>query len=127
MGVVYTSDRGIPREFRSGFQGYRSLGDATFTEAGGAAIMGAISPWNFLKGLFVDKPAAEQAAQVAIAQAQANAAANAQFAKSANLKTMLMYGAGAVGILALVLTMSRRRSSVAGYRRKSRRSRRSRR
>lgn len=126
-GVVFVEGKGLPREFTrgGGYQGYR-MGDATFTEAGGAAIMGAVSPWNFLTQLFVTKPAQEHAAQVAIAQAQADAQGQALYARSANLKTILMYGAGGVGALALILYLTRRRSSpVAGYR--SRRRRRNRR
>ena len=126
MGVVFVEGKGLPKQFTrgGGYARYHRMGDATFTEAGGAAIMGAISPWNFLTQLFVTKPAQEHAAQVAIAQAQADAQGQALYARSANLKTMLTYGAVGVGALALLLFLRRRPASVAGYRRRSRRSRR---
>ena len=135
MGVTFSEGRSLPREFTrgGGYEGFHRvwtprLGDATFTEAGGAALMKAISPWDMLIGIFVTKPAQERAAEVAIAQAQVQAQGQAQFAKSQNLKTMLMYGGGAVGALVLVIMLTKRRApSVGGYRRSRRSTRRSRR
>lgn len=131
MGVTFAEGRSLPREFSrgggyEGFGRHSRYGDPTFTEAGGVAMMKAISPWDLLTGIFVTKPAQERAAQVAIAEAQVQAQGQAQYAKAQNLKTLLMYGGGAIGALVLVVLLTKRRSpAVAGYRR-SRRSRRSR-
>lgn len=124
MAVTFSEGRGLPREFSRG-GGYEGFG-ADFTEQGAVNFMKAISPWDLLTGLFVTKPMAEQAAQTAIAQAQADSIASTAYARSQNLKTILMYGGAAVGVLGLVLLLRRRRpAAVAGYhRRKPRRTRR---
>jgi hypothetical protein len=131
MGVTFSEGRGLPREFSrgggyEGFGRHNRYGDSTFTEAGGVAMMKAISPWDLLTGIFVTKPAQERAAQVAIAEAQVQAQGQAQYAKSQNLKTLLMYGGGAIGALVLVVLLTKRRAPAVGGHR-SRRSRRSRR
>lgn len=125
MAVTFTEGRELPREFTRG-GGYERYGDST--QDGAAKIIDSISPWKLLEGIFVTKPAQERASQVAIAQAQADALANSQQIKSDNLETMLKYGAVGVGALVLVLLLTKRRGgSVAGYRRKRRRTNRSRR
>ncbi len=88
--------------------------------------LNAISPWNFLKNMFVDKPAAENAAQVAIAQAQAQQNVLEAQARSKTTRTLVMVGAGLAGLMLVGLMASRSGGSVAGYRR-SRRTRSSRR
>ena len=116
MSIYFTEGRGLPKEFTRG-GGYEGFGGEAVVD-----VMKAISPWDMLTGLFVTKPAAERAAQVAIADAQVRAQGQAQAAQSANLKTIMMYGGAAVGALVLVILLTKRRkTSVAGYRKRPRR------
>ncbi len=122
MGVFFTEGRGLPKEFTKG-GGYEGFGDST--QDGAAKIFDSISPFKLLEGIFVTKPREEHEAQVAIAQAQGEAMSRSEYEKSIRLKSMLKYGAIGVGALLLVVLLTKRRSpSVAGYRRRSRRSRR---
>ncbi len=126
MSAYFTEDRGFPGKLRNGGMGHYRYGDATFTEAGGAAIMNAISPFEFLKGLFVDKPRQEREAQVALAQSQAQLLGQQADARGKTTRTMVLVGSGLAGLMLIALVLRKKRSSLAGYRRKSRRSRRSR-
>ncbi len=124
MSVVFTEGRALPKELRGDFGRYGDAGSDI------AAGLKAVSPWDFLTGIFVDKPKAEAAAQVALAQTNAqNLAANDQLlaARQKTLRTAALAGAGVLGLLVLVIAMKPHRApAVAGYR-KSRRSKRSRR
>mgnify|MGYP001604634645 CR=1 FL=1 len=126
MGVTFSEGRGLPREFTKG-GGYEGFGDDM--QDGAAKIAHAVLPWDLLTGLFVTKPQSEQAAQVAIAQAQAEAQGDALAIRGVNTRMMVLVGGGIVGVLAvgLLLMKLNRPSRVSGYRRKSRRTRRSRR
>lgn len=120
MGVTFSEGRALPREFTRG-SGYQGMTDG---EAVASAIR-SISPWDMLTGIFVTKPAQEHAAQVAIAQAQQQAQSEALAVRGASTRTMVLVGGGLVALLAIVLVMRRKPSSVAGYRKRhSKRSRR---
>ncbi len=121
MGVTFSEGRDLPREFTRG-GGYEAYG-AEFTEQGAVNFVKSISPWDMLTGIFVTKPAQERAAEVAIAQAQGQA----QAVRSQSTRTLVMVGGGIAALLAFGLLLRPRRSSVGNYRRKSRRTRRSRR
>lgn len=132
MGVTFTEGRGLPSEFSrgSGYEGLHQLGhfgEETSVVGDVAKVFDAVSPWKLLEGIFVTKPAAERAAQVAIAEAQVKAQGQAQYARAQSMKTLLMYGGGAVGALVLVILLTKRRAPAVGSYRRSRRSRRSRR
>lgn len=124
MSVIFTEDRSVPPELRNGdMSGFgRHYAGPEFTEQGAVAFVQAISPWEFLKGLFVTKPQQEQAAQVALAQTQAGLIAADTAARQKTTRLLVGVGAGLAGLMAIALIARRRRSSVAGYR--SRRSRR---
>lgn len=134
MSVIFTEDRGVPSEIRngdmSGYGRHFATGPSNvpgqFTEQGAVAFMNAISPFEFLKGLFVTKPQQEQAAQVALAQTQAGLVAADTEARQKTTRLLVGVGAGLAGLMAIALLVRGRRSSVAGYSR-SRRPRRSRR
>ncbi len=135
MGITFVSDRAFPREF-SRMNGYGAVATAPsthpdFTEKGAVDILGAISPFNLLKGLFVDKPLAERQAQLELTRIQAEAQGNAAVARSQVIDDMLKYAAIGIGALVVVILVTKRRAApakLAGYRRskKSRRTRRSR-
>jgi len=119
MSVFFTEGRGLPKEFTRADMG--RYGD---TGSDIANIIEKASPFDFLTGVFVTKPAQERAAQVAIAQSQAEEAAVYQQAKQKTTRTVVMVGAGLLGLLALVMIMRPRpAAAVAGYRKHSRRSR----
>jgi len=133
MSVSFYEGHGFPGELKNidmgHYAGRRSLGDAGWDAV--ASVFNA--PVNLFKGIFVDKPMAEQAAQVAIAQAQGIAAVQIQGQqellaeeRQKTFRTALLVGAGVLGLLAVGIILKRRPRAVAGYRR-SRRSRRSRR
>lgn len=135
MTVYFSTERGVPKMFRDNDLGRFSggplrLGDGDFgTQA--AQIIQAASPWNLLKGVFVDKPMAQAAAQQAVSQAQAEEAAaysqdQARIAgeQQATLRTGLMIGAGLLGLVAVVSLMRRPAKAVSGYRSRRKRSRR---
>ncbi len=126
MSVVFSTERGLPKEFTrgGGYERYHSYGDST--QDGAAKILDSVSPWKLLEGIFVSKPAAERAAQAEITRIQAEAQGRSQFIKSQNMEELLKYGAIGVGALVLVILLTRRKSAaVGGYRkRRSKRSRR---
>lgn len=129
MSVSFYEGRGFPSGLKNidmgHYAGRRSLGDAGWDAV--ASVFNA--PVNLFKGIFVDKPAAEQAAQVAIAQAQGLAAVQIQGQqellaeeRQKTFRTALLVGAGVLGLLAIGIILKRpRKVAVAGYR-KSRRS-----
>ncbi len=124
MSVVFSGDRGLPPEFRNG-----GMGDG-LTEGGAVNFMKAISPWDFLTGWLVTKPAAEAAAQADIARSQAAAmAANDALlqAKQKTLRTIAFAGAGVLAVLVLVMATKPRSAAVSGYRKSKSSRRRSRR
>lgn len=100
---------------------YRAYGDDALT--GIANVVQKASPWDFLTGIFVTKPAQAEAAQVELARLQAQAVGQQAAARAQTLKYALLAGAGVVGVLVLVIALKPRRAAVAGYR-KSKRSRR---
>jgi threonine dehydrogenase-like Zn-dependent dehydrogenase len=108
MAIVFTENRSLPRQLRSG------LGDTNFFDVLNAPI-------NFLKGVFVDKPEAQAAAQVAIAQQQAQMTEALAQDRAATMRTVMMAGAGIVALLAVVIALKPRRKKLAGYRRRHRR------
>jgi len=126
MSVVFHEGRDLPKEFRRG-SGYEGYGDST--QDGAAKIIDSLSPWNFLKGVFVDKPAAERAAQVELTRLQAQAQGQSQLLRSQNMEELLQYAAIGVGALVIVILLTKKRApaKVGGYRRskKSRRTKRS--
>lgn len=126
MAVTFSEGRGLPREFTrgGGYERYGRYGDST--QDGAAKIFDAISPFKLLEGIFVTKPKQERDAAIALAHEQAMANANSLQFKSDNLETLMKYGAIGVGALVLVLLLTKKRGgpSVAGYRRRTKRSRR---
>lgn len=130
MSIIFTEDRGVPSELRNGdmsryahYAAGPSNVPGQFTEAGAVAFVNAISPFEFLKGLFITKPQQEQAAQVALAQTQAGLISADTEARQRTTRLLVGAGAGLAGLMAIALILRGRRSSVAGYHR-SRRSRR---
>ena len=126
MSVVFVEGRELPKNFRvDGYHGYGADTGQDITN-----IARAISPWDFLKGTFVDKPIAQAQAQAEISATQAQTAIamqqEADIQKRATMKTVLLAGAGLAGLFALVLILRPAPRATAGYR-KSRRSKRSRR
>lgn len=119
--ITFVEGRQLPPEFKKLDLGHH-YGDA-LTDIGN--IVQKASPWDFLKGIFVDKPMAEQQAQIAIQQQQAAVAEQSLLSRQVTTKTLVMAGVGVLGLLALI-AIARPRGAVAGYR-KRRRSRRSRR
>lgn len=120
MSVRFYTSRSFPTELQH-LGGYGDTGQdvvgVLHELTTGAANL---SPWNFLTGIFVDKPKAEAAAQIAMSQTQAQAIAAQQQQRQETLRTVMMVGAGVVGLLALVIVMKPRSKPVAGYRRKRR-------
>lgn len=115
MSVRFYTDRSFPSDLKH-LGAYGS--DAGDFMQGAAAFVRAASPWDFLTGVFVDKPRAEAEAQVAQAQAAASAIAAQQAARQQTLRTVMIVGAGLVGVLVLVVATRPRAPKVAGYRRK---------
>ncbi len=128
MSVIFYEGRKAPASLRhlAGFRGTQTDGQGDIGQQV-SSIVTAASPWNLLKGIFVDKPQAEAANQAAIAQAQAQEAGIVAQEKADTLRTAMMVGGGVLGVVLLVSLLRRPAPArVAGYR-KSRRSRRSRR
>lgn len=124
MSVEFFTERSFPRVLRQmGHynRGYGAYGDDFMSEV--AQTVKNASPWDFLKGIFVDKPAAEAAARVQEAQLQAQAIEQQQMARQQTLRTVAIVGAGLVGLLVIVVAMKPASKKVAGYRRKKRRTR----
>ena len=122
MTVVFYEGRRAPVGLRH-MNGY---GGDTFTEAGAVAFTKAISPWDFLTGVFVTKPAAEAANQAAIAQSQAQEAGIVAQGKAEMIRTAMMVGGGVLGIVVLVSLLRRPAPArVGGYRKSRRKNRRS--
>jgi threonine dehydrogenase-like Zn-dependent dehydrogenase len=139
MSVHFYTERGFPRELRQ-LGGYAAYGegeaqavsdtvghltggvtDITGQLTGGAVgIAKAVSPWEFLTGIFVDKPKAEAAAQLAQSELAARAVASQQAARQQTMRTVLLVGAGLVGVLVIVVATKPRKSQVAGYHKKRR-------
>ena len=124
MAIVLTEDRGLPKEFKNDFGHYRGFGDDALT--GIANIVQRASPWDLLKGIFVDKPMAQAQAQMEVAQMQAQVAMQQEADRAKMLKYGLIAGAGIAGILVIVLVTKPRPAprAVAGYHRRHKRSRR---
>lgn len=123
MSVFFTEARDLPAEFKNA-----DLGQYGRTDAEAVASV-FTAPFDFFKAVFVDKPAAEQAAQIELREKQGAAAlalqneANTQ--KRSTIKVLLYAGIGVAGLLALAMIIRRPApAAVAGYRRKSRRSKR---
>lgn len=121
MAIVFSEGYGLPREFQHGrMGGYGDTNAWDFLQ----------SPATLLKGIFVDKPAAEQASQVAIATQQAHAAEMIAAEKAKTTMTIVKVAGGVLGALAVglvLLKLLKKKSTpakVAGYRRRHRRSRR---
>lgn len=140
MSVRFYTDRGFPPELRN-LAGYGdtyapNAGNTSYTEernrnAGETIVAGleAVSPWNFLTGVFVDKPKAEAAAAIAAAQMQSQAISEQALARQETLRMATIAGAGLIGALVLIVALKPAKSKtvvkVAGYRkRKHRRARR---
>lgn len=120
MSVTFFQGRELPETFSHG-----GMGDGTFTEAGGAQIMSAISPWNFLTSWLATKPEAEAAAQADIARSAAQAAAaNDQLLAQRNksFEMIAIAGVGVLGILLLVVATNPKPHppKVNGYRKRRR-------
>lgn len=126
MSVMFVEGRGLPASIRKSDMGHY-LG-ARYGDAGTDIANTArnISPWDFLTGIFVTKPAQAAQAQAEIAAAQAQSAAISAQERQSTLRTAMLAGAGVLGLLALVAVVRRPAAHVGGYR-KSRRTRRSRR
>jgi len=113
MSIMFVEGRGLPKEFRQA-----DLGDAGSDIAN---LVQKASPWDFLTGVFVTKPAQQAAEQAAVAQSQAQAAAQMQAQQQNTLRTAMLMGAGVLGLLAVVAVMRRPAARVAGYHRRSKR------
>ncbi len=127
MSIVFFEGRSPPSELTGRMDGYGNTGDDI------ANIVEKASPFDFLKGVFVDKPIAQANAQAALAATQASTAIamqqEADLQKQATMRTLTMVGAGLAGLMVFALVLRphpRAAPAVAGYRRKSRRSKRSR-
>lgn len=127
MSVFFVEGRNLPSEFRSDYAGYHGYGDG-WTDFTKAFTDVSNAPFKFAKELFVDKPAAERQAQIDLQQSQAQAAilmgqqtAQSQAERQQTIRTAVKVGAAILGVLALGMVLGRRRSSVAGYRRRSKR------
>lgn len=120
MSVMFVEGRGLPAAIRKADMGHYGDGWTDLAQAGKN-----ISPWDFLTGVFVTKPAQAAEAQAQIAEAQAQSAAISAQERQSTLRTAMLAGAGILGLLALVMVVRRPAARVGGY--KSRRSRRSRR
>ncbi len=115
--------RAFPADFKNGALGGYGEGPQ-FTEQGAVAFVNAISPFEFLKGLFVDKPARDQAAAVELARQQAQVIGTDTLERQKTFRTVATIGAGLAGLMLVGLMLRRPASArVSGYRR-SRRSRR---
>lgn len=135
MSVRFYTDRAFPRELRQlgGYGDYAGSGydtQSTYTTEGGEIMSGIAetikqaSPWQLLASIFVDKPRAEAAGQVAQAEIAARAYSEQQAQRQETLRTVLLVGAGLVGVLVIVVaTRPKKPKPVAGYRRKNRRRR----
>lgn len=116
MSIVFTDSREMPKEFRQADMG-------RYGDAGSDAVnfIEKASPWDFLKGVFVDKPAAAAANQAVIAQAQAQSAAMMQSQQQDTLRTAMLLGGGVLALLAIVSVLRRPAPArVGGYRRSKR-------
>lgn len=130
MSVEFFTDRGFPKQLRSlnGLRHYRRYGDGFDLTPGLNAVANIVqkaSPWDLLTGLFVTKPQAEAAAQVAESQIQAQAIASQQASQQKTLRTIALVGAGVVGLVVVANVLKPKPlkppKSVAGYRRKRKR------
>ena len=98
MSVEFYTDRAFPKELRSlqGLRHYRRYGDGTSDSLNAVAnIVEKSSPWDLLTGLFVTKPAAQAAAQVAESQVLAEQQAQQQ----KTLRIVAIAGAALVGVV----------------------------
>ena len=120
MSVMFTEGRAFPAELRNSGMGHYRYGNSD--QDGAAKIFDSISPFKFLEALFVTKPAQERAAQVALATQQAQALEVDTEARQKTMRTVVLVGSGLAGLMLIALISKRRSASVAGYRRKSRRS-----
>jgi hypothetical protein len=116
MSALFFEGRTPPAAIRQQF----SMG-RHYADAGADIVAGlkAVSPWDFLTGVFVTKPAqAEQAAlQQQEMQAQAVAMQQAQQAKT--VRTVMIAGAGLVGVIILAVALrSPKHTAVHGYRKR---------
>ncbi len=116
MTVRFYTEREFPAEL-SRMGGY---GDAGTDIVNG---LRAVSPWDFLTGIFVDKPKAEAAAQLQAQQTAAAAFEAQQAQRQQTLRVVLIAGAGLVGVLALAIALKPPSRPVAGYRKGKRRRR----
>lgn len=121
MGVFFTEARAFPKELKSMGHYRGAFGDNSADMNAFANVVAQASPWNFLKGMFVDKPAAEAAAQAQIASTQAQLLEVQAEDRSKTLRTVAIVGAGLVGVLVLVIATRKRAPQTAGYRRRRRR------
>jgi hypothetical protein len=129
MSVHFFTEREFPSELRQ-LGGYGAYGDGEAAAvsdifghltSGAVGITEAVSPWGFLTGIFVDKPKAEAAGQVAQAEITARVIAQQQQQRQETLRTVLLVGAGLVAVVVIVsATRPRKPKPVAGYRKQRR-------
>ena len=116
MAIVFSESRSFPSELRSDGLG-RHFGEANFLDF-------LMAPLNLAKGLFVDKPQAEAAAQLQAQQLQVQQTQILTEGRRQTLRTVAMVGAGMIGLLAIAIVLKPRSRKLAGYRKHRRRSRR---
>lgn len=131
MAGVFFEGKTVPTDVRRSLNGFGHFGDDDGHMNTGEAVADifrsitgvAAGPVNFFTDLFVHKPEADAAAQVAAAGQQAQLLAIQDQDKSQTLRIALIAGAGLVGLLAFVLVLKKRSApaKVAGYRRRRRR------
>jgi hypothetical protein len=125
MSVQFYTQREFPAQLKS-LSGFRHYGDwASDLLNAGANLVQKASPWDLLKGVFVDKPIAQAQAQEAEAQIQAQAVAMQQAEQQSTLRMVLLVGAGLAGALLVVAALKPPAAKkMSGYHRRNRRARR---